>query len=430
MPAERSLHVLAVGPDARLTTELEAALAGASDTRAMVRFAQGYVPAIEALRAQPPDLVVVELSGSAEAFANFARDLHALDAHASLVGVRAGSDAEADEGALLVEAIRSGVVDVLQRPISSRELGTVVARCGQAQAQRDARGCITAFHSTKGGVGKSTLSINVACALAQECPDDVLLIDCSLQLGVCSAALDLVSPNSVADAVRERDRLDATLLRELAEVHPETGLRVLAAPRDAIDASDVDDQGMARVLGVARGAFRHVVVDTLPIVDGVMLTVLDLADCLYLVNQGTVPDVIGAARLIEVLEQIGIERNRRRVVLNRNTPRFPGQLGAAEIGTRLGEPVDFEVPYDKKVFTGLNLGRPRILSGSRLPWAMWPRALRRIASDILARTPSGPATRSGTASERDAAAAAGPNGPGNQAQGIDLAALATQEGKG
>ena len=382
MIAPHSLSVLVVGDDPQLGHELEVALESATPARTVVRFADGYPDGAALFRTTSPDLVCVALTGKVADFAGFVRDVRALDPDAQLVGIRDPRLDERDESPLLIEAVRSGLADVVERPVSSRDLLPALAKVGEGSRGSAGSGFVTAFHSTKGGVGKSTLSINTACALALRHPDEVLLIDCSLQLGVVAAALDLPSASSVADAVRERDRLDTTLLRELAEPHPRTGLRILAAPRDAIDASEVDDQGMARVLGLARRCFRHVIVDTLPIVDGVMLTILDLCDRVYLVNQGTVPDVIGAARLLEVLDEVGVDAQRRSVVLNRTMPRFPGRLLASEVSARLGQPVDFEVPYDKKVCTALNLGQPRVLERARWPWATWPRALEQIASDI------------------------------------------------
>ncbi len=392
MPVDRALEVLVVGSDPGLEAEVESALAAVAG-RAAVRAAPDFGAGLATARARRPDVVFAELGASAELLRGFAADLRALTPGALLVGIRSGRPDEA-EGPVLVEAVRIRVDGLLERPLSSRELQPILPRLEEVLRGGASTGRIVAFHSTKGGVGKSTLSINTACALAQSHPDQVLLVDCSLQLGVCEAALDLQGSATLADAVREHERLDATLLRQLAEPHA-SGLRLLSAPRDAVDASDVTEDGITRLLAVAREAFEFVVVDTLPVVDGAMLAVLDLSDRLYLVNQGTVPDVIGAARLLSVLDELGIQEGRRRVVLNRNTPRFPGSLRASEVATRLGCAVDFHVPYDKRVFTALNLGRPRILSAGRFGWGRVLRAIARDAESVSGGTgaPTSPAPR-------------------------------------
>ena len=376
MPADRALEVLVVGDDPGLEREVESALATVTG-RAAIRSAANVDAGLVAIRSRRPDVVFVELGADPDSFRQFAEDLRALAPGALLVAIRSEELGDA-EGPVLVEAVRLRVDGLLERPLSSRELQPIAPRLDEVLRGGAGTGRIIAFHSTKGGVGKSTLSINTACALARNHPDQVLLVDCSLQLGVCSAALDLQGNASLADAVREQDRLDATLLRQLAEPHS-SGLRLLSAPRDAVDASDVTEDGITRLLAIAREAFEFVVVDTLPVVDGAMLAILDLTDRVYLVNQGTVPDVIGAARLLEVLDELGINEARRRVILNRNTPRFPGSLRAGEVATRLGCAVDFEVPYDKRVYTALNLGRPRILSAGRFGWG---RVVRAIARDV------------------------------------------------
>lgn len=387
--AERALQVLVVGPDPVLADEIDDALMSASAARSVLRSAPDFEAGLEQIRSRPADLVLVELGHDPQALRQLAARIHSLAPEAVLAGIQRPSDHDDDK--VLIEALRARFEDVLQRPVSSQALRPLLERLLAAQrADNLDEGVVIAFHSTKGGVGKSSLSVNTSVALAQRYPDRVLLIDASLQLGVCSVALDLDADATIADAARERDRLDETLLRQLAPAH-ESGLRVLAAPRDAVEAAEVDEESMARLLSLARRTFDFVIVDTLPILDGVMLAVLDLADRLYLVNQGTVPDVIGAARLLEVLDDMGIGIARRRVVLNRNVPRFPGALGASQVSERLKQAVDHEIPYEKRVFTGLNLGEPHVLKAStRFGWG---KAIAALADEIAELRSVSPAER-------------------------------------
>ena len=376
----RTLQVLVVGPSPEFTGELEAALLAATEARVSLRSAADFSEAAAASRARMPDVVCIELGHDAAKLRDFVAALRVLAPDLPFVGIHSSVRETSVSGPdVLVEAVRSGFLDVIERPISSADLRRVMPQIIAAARARETAGRVVVFHSTKGGVGKSTLSVNVACGLARLRPGRVLLIDASLQLGVCAVALDLPGKSTVADAARERDRLDERLIRELAEPH-HSGLRVLASPRDPIDAADVDDEALARIIAIGRRAFDYVIVDTLPSVDGTMLTILDLADQIYLVNQGTVPDVIGAARLLQTLDELDIAPGRRSVVLNRNLPPFPGALTAAEVGERLGQQVDYEIPHDKKVLTALNLGEPRLLRAStRFGWG---RVMHGLVEDV------------------------------------------------
>ena len=378
MTGER-IEILVVGADPSLMGELERAAAGTEEIHASIRGAEGPRDALAMARRRRLDLVCIELGTDPKPVRELAAELRAIDPDVALLGLHAG-DAEHADSPVLIEAVRSRFVDVLRRPISGTELRPILRDLGETStARRRVEGALLAFHSTKGGVGKSTLAINTACALAQSRPGQVLLIDASLQLGVCAAALDLEPETSLADAARECERLDPRLLRGLTVRH-DSGLHVLAAPRDAVEASEVDEAALARVLTTARQCFEIVIVDTLPVVDELMIAVLDQAERIFLVNQATVPDVIGASRLLDVLRRLEIDPERWRVVVNRTMPRFPGALGVREIEARLDMPVPFEVPFDRRVLSALNLGEPHVLRASRRRG--WGRALGAIVSDI------------------------------------------------
>ena len=217
---------------------------------------------------------------------------------------------DVSESAVLIEAIRAGIRDFLRRPLSRIDLEQLLERLHRRPAAPAAlrSGRIISFVSNKGGVGKSTVSVNVACSLAQRHPEQVLLIDTSLQMGVAATMLDLKPPTSLTDTVRERDRLDETLLRQLAVPH-ECGLHLLAAPADAIEGAAIDDEIMSRVLTLARRAYDFVIVDSFPLLDRVMMVVLDLSDQTYIVLESMVPTVLGIARLLKLLDSLSIPGN-------------------------------------------------------------------------------------------------------------------------
>jgi pilus assembly protein CpaE len=194
----------------------------------------------------------------------------------------------------------------MRRPISSTDIDQFLDRQIRRNQVRTSsgRGKVVSFFTYKGGVGKSTLAVNTACSLARRFPERVLLIDGSIQMGICAPMLDLNPTTTMTDAVREAKRLDETLVRQLAS-HHSSGLHVLAAPTDAREGALVDEEVVARVINLARRTYDYVVVDTFPMIDRVMLTILDVSDCAYLITEGIVPVLQGTLHMLHVLDDIG-----------------------------------------------------------------------------------------------------------------------------
>jgi len=381
--ADKTLHALLVGRDRSLEDEFRAALSGVPDVHGVVYVAETYRQALDIARGRQPNFVVIDIDRDAGEIAALSKDLHDVIPAAAIAGAYKldGFEPGQSESATIIELVRAHVRDFLRRPLSATELRAVLDRLSSrlAPAAPPERGRIVSLVSNKGGVGKSTLAVNVGCTLALRHPDDVLLIDASLQVGACAMLLDLKPTTSIVDAIRERDRLDVTLLRNLTLKHG-SGLRLLAAPADALEGSEVDDEAIARILHLARRAFTFVIVDTFPILDNVLMTTLDLTDTAYVVVQGTAPAVAGIARLLPVLEGLGFQPARQRLVLNYNYEPFLGNLRPADIANRLQRTVDFVVPYDKGVLTSMNTGTPRVIHASR--WQRFKRAIVQVVEDL------------------------------------------------
>lgn len=265
----------------------------------------------------------------------------------------------------VIELFRSHVGDLLRRPFASSEIRQLFDRMfNNHAADGSARAPVVSFISNKGGVGKSTISVNVACELARTNPGRVLLIDASLQMGTCALMLALQPAATIADAVREKDRLDETLLRQIAVSH-ECGLDLLAAPEDALAASIVDDSSLSRVIQVARRAYDYVIIDTFPVLDASVISILDSSNLACVVLSGMVPSLAGTIRLLPLLGEIGFPRSRTRILLNRNMDSFPSNLTQSQIEEQLGTEIDLTFPYQRRMLMATNLGEPLILGMRR-----------------------------------------------------------------
>ena len=381
--SDKTLRVLVVGGDPALEDECRSALAHIPDRKGTVHYADTYREALDAARRRPPNLILIDVDRDAAEIATLSKDLQALVPEAAIAGAFMPDRLEQgqSEGATLIELLRAQMRDFLRRPLSATELRAVIDRLFSRAPAADAvaQGRVAAFLSNKGGVGKSTLAVNVATGLALRHPDQVLLIDTSLQIGTCGMLLDLKPTTSIVDAIRERDRLDKTLLRHLTLRHG-SGLRLLAAPTDALEGSEVDDEAISRIINMARRSFEYVVIDTFPMLDSVLMTILDVTDIAFIVVQGMAPAVAGIARLLPVLEGLGVPASRQRLVLNYNYKPFLGNLQPSDIANRLQRTLDYVVPYEGRVLTSMNTGSPHILHARR--WERFGRSVNHIIDDL------------------------------------------------
>ena len=357
-------QILIVGMDPMLRDEFNAALRGIKKWKPIVHLALDTRQGLELARNRRPEIICFEVRHDATELRAFAEEVAIAAPESTVVATFRGEDFDSgvSESQVVIDAMRARVADFLRRPLSTAELQQLLDRAlGVAPREHRELGKVVSFVSNKGGAGKSTTSVSTAVALAQNHPDEVLLIDTSLQLGVAALMLDVAPKTTIVDAIRESHRLDETLIRQIAAASS-YGLHVLAAPPDAVEASHVDDEGLSRIVTLARRSYKYVVIDTYPMLDSVIMAALDLSDLVYVVFHATVPSVVGNAHFLDVLKKVGVSEARQRVVLNYNFPKISGGLRVQDVEDRLGRPVHHVFPFQKKVLTALNTGRPYALS--------------------------------------------------------------------
>lgn len=237
-------------------------------------------------------------------------------------------------------------------------------------------GRIVVVASPKGGVGKTTVAVNVAVGLAEAEPSQVAIVDLDLQFGDVAAQLGVTPRHSAVDAMGKAAARDEFVLSTFLHEHPD-GFFVLPAPESPAAADKVDPKRVGHLLRQLAARFRHVVVDTSPGLGDVALAAIEQASTLVVVAGPDVTSVRGVRKALEVLRELELLPAAAPIVLNAVEPR--AGLGADDAATILGQPVDVVVPRSRAVLRGGNLGIPVLLTAPRDPAA---RALRGLARRV------------------------------------------------
>lgn len=375
-----SSHVIVYSTGESLFHEIKEAVPETLRRSIVLHSVHDLTQLVDQARDLSPIAVVIDYSGDFDSFRTTIREVLSVSPDTVVAGAYHPHQLETTSvDQLFVSGVREGVQDFLKRPVSSSDLKQMLERVRRSSGKmRSSTATTVAFMSNKGGVGKSTLSVNTATRLAQKHPGEVLLIDASLQMGVCAPMLNLRPELSLLDAIRERERLDPTLIRQLATPHS-SGLELLAAPPDAIAATEIDEQLMTRVLNLARRTYRYVIIDTFPLFDRIVMSVLDTADLAVIVLDNVVPTILSIRHLLELLDEIGHPEERQRIAVNRMTS-LPGHPTKSDVESSIGRSVDYLFPFKKQVLSAANTGQPFALKSSW--WSPLEKPLSALVAEI------------------------------------------------
>lgn len=269
-------------------------------------------------------------------------------------------------------ALFSGAKDVLVKPLEAEKVAGAIYRMHQLSEKkatmqnnsmhtkvrkRDLGQVYTVF-STKGGVGKTFVSINLAASLAKKQDTRVVLVDLDLDFGNAALALNLYPKFTISDVVDDIRNIDSDLIESYLMPH-ESGIKVLPANLQQQMNDYMNAEHIRIILESLRESFDYIVVD-MParFVDKVM-PALALADTLLVVTTPEISSVRNVKALLATLLDLNFPQSKVKIILNKEQIR--GDIKQKDIEVTLSKKVDATIGFDyQKVLSSLNRGIPLV----------------------------------------------------------------------
>ncbi len=289
------------------------------------------------------------------------------------------------EADYLRRSMLAGAREFLVKPFSSDELTASIRQVHTREREKASRiaiatpaaaggssngvhggqepGQVVAVFSPKGGVGRTTVAVNMAVAAATELGKKVVLVDGSFQFGDVGVLLNLNPKNkSIADLVPELEQAGHEVESiDTFVINHSAGIRVLLAPPSPEMAELITPAGVKRVIEALRLTHDLVVVDCTAFFNDTTLAILDSADIILTMLSLEITSIKNMRLFLEVAEQLGYEDGKVRLILNRADSALG--IRVADVEHSIGRKVDETIVSDgRSVVYALNRGVPFFLS--------------------------------------------------------------------
>ena len=259
---------------------------------------------------------------------------------------------------LLLDAMRSGVQDFIAKPVREASLRDLLQRVevDALQPERGLDNKLIVVMGAKGGVGATTVAVNLGVQLSTFAQKRTVLFDFARPLGNAHLLLDLKLRFGLRASVENLDRLDSHFLAGLLTTH-RTKLELLGGVTQPEEWQDIDVRVLDRVVNVAKNSFDFVLVDVGSQFSSEWSAILRMARMILIVTEANVPSLWTLERRLMALKGFGISSERSRIIINRWHKGDDEILRSIE--KQINQPVFACFPNDfRKVSQAMNLGTP------------------------------------------------------------------------
>jgi pilus assembly protein CpaE len=303
----------------------------------------------------PPDLAIVALDADKNRALQMIGQLSIE--HPKLPILTISHDHQA-----LLQSLQRGAKYFLTHPVGLEDMLAALRRAlgeygsgtesseGSMSRQTGASSVIAVLGS-RGGVGTTTLAVNLAATLAADPSNAVALLDLDLTLGDADIALEVngLENISIADLARNIERLDMNFLRRAMTKHELTGLSILRHPLEIAEVGAIHEQHVERIVNLLKISYTHLVLDLSKCLLPTDLMALRLADQILLVGQLELSSLRNVVRLVHCLSGEENLADRIRVVINRQgAETLEEGISLKKAEEVIGKPIFWQIPNDPK----------------------------------------------------------------------------------
>ncbi len=313
-----------------------------------------------------PQVIFLELSKEP---AISLRLLKALNQNLPQVPILAGGDCS--DSKFLIEALRLGVKEIIQKPVTSEALQDAFARIQKLAGSWEQAGdpaTILSFFSSKGGSGSTTIATNFAVSLSKLSKKRVLVFDLDVELGDAASFFGMKGSKFLVQEGNEQTILDPALIARSIATHSKTGIDLLSISDGFPEKSRALAAEIRPLLGMLQAEYDYIVVDASSTLNELTVSVLDSSHLIFLITKCTLPALRNTQRVLHGFERFGYSASRLRILVNRY---LKGKdVSLREIEKALSFNVFWSIPNDyKTLIKSIQSGDPLTFQSESTPLA-------------------------------------------------------------
>ncbi len=373
----RNPEVVTIDPDLGSRAETKRAIQLAHFT---VVGEGGYgVEAVTVAKERPPDVFVVSVEEPVALALQTIESLADAAPHVPTIVYSSLADAQSVRRAMV-----AGARDYLVKPLKPEDLSRAVygvleqeekkrLRADGLGVEAAARGTVITVFGAKGGIGKTTISTNLAVTLAKMTGANVCLLDMDTRFGDVAIMMDVAVESSIADVARKIDDIDRDKIRDFLVKH-HTGVSILPAPLHPTEWRNMTPQHIEKIVELLAQTHDYVVIDTPGTFNELIAATLELANLILLVTSMDIASIKDTALALEMLRAAGVSEDKVKLMINHSTA--ANSLREEDVSRVLEYDVFWRIPHDLSVSSSTQLGQPIVVAK---PYARVSRAIIELA---------------------------------------------------